>query len=539
MYNAKDRCLEIVLGLTNTYLLEAMEWSKGTENRSPKANSIIARIKNCFSMLNPDGTAATEADLDGYRGNFTPDFYPMRYLLKDPLYQQYPIVLSYLLNHVSNAYIRARVKYVEFSVSLGDLSNETIYHYISPDMAFTGTMTLTKRTNIFLKYCRQYAPIADGVFTYRLLMAFPRGKSKLGRLPKDILRKVVVLSGPAYIFGKVETSKFLTALFGAGTIQNWALGLYKALENDCSTNLIVGADIVGDEDGNPFSPFLHKDILAVPLKFQEKNKRFGIRFYAGENVAKNSSVPLDPFHAELQLNFLTHMNIISFEILQLKDIFLYVGPKNVETYCIRIGHGLAFVEGIESADLINTYMPVKRYNELMELHCGSAEANEEHKKWIEALCDYNDTIKDTYHWLSLTGSEFLECKKFLLTEHICFEVCLTSNNTLLSDLYFMEIGSGDGCRLLIHMLASGYYVLLCTDDDGIWPIHACDEHNKHFSVSHEYCKSICMLQDLSQEQLRKMLIKMIDPPGKTALLDRLLSPLETAMNKSFLHPCGL
>ena len=84
MYNAKDRCLEIVLGLTNTYLLEAMEWSKGTENRSPKANSIIARIKNCFSMLNPDGTAATEADLDGYRGNFTPDFYPMRYLLKDP-----------------------------------------------------------------------------------------------------------------------------------------------------------------------------------------------------------------------------------------------------------------------------------------------------------------------------------------------------------------------------------------------------------------------------------------------------------------------
>ena len=43
----------------------------------------------------------------------------------------------------------------------------------------------------------------------------------------------------------------------------------------------------------------------------------------------------------------------------------------------------------------------------------------------------------------------------------------------------------------------------------------------------------------TQEQLRKMLIKMIDPPGKTALLDRLLSPLETAMNKSFLHPCGL
>ncbi len=63
---------------------------------------------------------------------------------------------------------------------------------------------------------------------------------------------------------------------------------------------------------------------------------------------KPSSVKDESFRRELQLNFATHMNIISFEILTLNDVFFYIGQnfdkRQIKIHNIRIGHGLAFAQ---------------------------------------------------------------------------------------------------------------------------------------------------------------------------------------------------
>ncbi len=48
--------------------------------------------------------------------------------------------------------------------------------------------------------------------------------------------------------------------------------------------------------------------------------------------------------------------------------------------------------------------------------------------------------------LTLTGESFIKCKKFLIEEQICFEVNITSNYTLVSDLHCMQVGSANGRR---------------------------------------------------------------------------------------------
>ncbi len=54
--------------------------------------------------------------------------------------------------------------------------------------------------------------------------------------------------------------------------------------------MCAGANIVWDEDGCPFSPFLHPDILEQLKLFHKHNYCFGIRFHGGENVANKAII---------------------------------------------------------------------------------------------------------------------------------------------------------------------------------------------------------------------------------------------------------
>lgn len=51
------------------------------------------------------------------RGNFTPQFYPRRFEMRDVIVDRHPQVLEVLLNTVLHRYGKAGVGYVEFSVS--------------------------------------------------------------------------------------------------------------------------------------------------------------------------------------------------------------------------------------------------------------------------------------------------------------------------------------------------------------------------------------------------------------------------------------
>ena len=88
-----------------------------------------AHINNAFSMVNPHGTSAENVDFHAFRGNFTPEFYPRRFALKDSLYSQRLDVLAALIHEVLQSYQACLppVKYCEFSVGVGDLTRPWVY----------------------------------------------------------------------------------------------------------------------------------------------------------------------------------------------------------------------------------------------------------------------------------------------------------------------------------------------------------------------------------------------------------------------------
>jgi len=88
----------------------------------PQAFSFVrAKFLNAFSVLNETGAIAAEFSLQQYRGNFSPEFLPRRFVLKDTLYEQDLYILQLLKKWEDRRYRRAGVGYVEFSVSVYDI----------------------------------------------------------------------------------------------------------------------------------------------------------------------------------------------------------------------------------------------------------------------------------------------------------------------------------------------------------------------------------------------------------------------------------
>lgn len=107
VFNARDQKFETRTGITNTDVL----------NQLLKTNAQRTLWANGFVM-----DAARDWDRhESFMKQFTPQFYPRRYILKDDIYEQYPDVLDVLLLHALDRYRQAGVSYVEFSVGHGDL----------------------------------------------------------------------------------------------------------------------------------------------------------------------------------------------------------------------------------------------------------------------------------------------------------------------------------------------------------------------------------------------------------------------------------
>jgi hypothetical protein len=126
IFVARKRQLKKVFGIRNSHLIQLFRF----HDPNKQSTSLLAYIRNAFSMLGRNGKPAEEPDLDAYRGGFTPHFYPNRFKMKDCIYEQRLEVLSILINQVVARYDRAGVQYVEFSLGINDLMNQDVFKHL-------------------------------------------------------------------------------------------------------------------------------------------------------------------------------------------------------------------------------------------------------------------------------------------------------------------------------------------------------------------------------------------------------------------------
>jgi hypothetical protein len=125
VYDFREDHFTTVTGIPCRYIskLVQLEREARTDPRHPQG-CIESMVRNWFSMLEADGDHASLNTVKGiYRGSFTPEFFPMRYSIKDCIYSQEPSVLALLLNHVMIRYRTSGVDYAELSISNKDVLN--------------------------------------------------------------------------------------------------------------------------------------------------------------------------------------------------------------------------------------------------------------------------------------------------------------------------------------------------------------------------------------------------------------------------------
>ena len=505
VYNVRKQQFQLVTGLPNRYLLEVMELSQQHfDNRSHRALAIEAAVKNCFSMLNRDGTAPKMADLSTYRGCFTPKFYPMRFALKDPLYEQYPYILSMLLNSVIARYAKAHVHYVEFSLGISDASRPWMWVYLREDAIWGQPATKTRQSHLppWVEKAGWYNP-RPAQFTYKFLAAFPRTFAKFPvkqsgeymhldewfslsdndreavefkslpleqrrhfvanawphyaimlKMQKQALRgtiPVVEASGEISVHNRSVYDKFIKKMFPAFVCK-------EKLEPLRKNDRVVGLDLVGEEDGFPFSPFLHSAFQSLILLCKKRNPWFGVRLHGGEGVKRGSSCFKYEQSTVTRRNFGSHMSIIHQELVQLLNLTKY-GKKA----CLRVGHGVAF-----SYPGILQISPDETFTRELTVNFPIM------RKWLKCNC-------------------------------VPLELNMTSNNTLLSDMFNNMERITNEKSVLSFFLREGLSVVLSTDDDGVWPIHKCKEHYRHISVLHEFCQAVLSNSITTKTDLHKLI----------------------------------
>ncbi len=98
VWDARTQAFDLVTGLPNTVLLQLMDSSA----------VVMHNIQNAFSILECNGQEVTPETLNALiMDQFTPEFYPRRFSLKDALYEQRLDTLNELLKHVLERYSTA------------------------------------------------------------------------------------------------------------------------------------------------------------------------------------------------------------------------------------------------------------------------------------------------------------------------------------------------------------------------------------------------------------------------------------------------
>jgi hypothetical protein len=508
VFNVRKAKFQPIFGITNENLVKMLEWDTRASRRSQRAQTIIARIRNCFSMLEPNGNQVTQQSLDSFRGKFTPCFYPMRYALKDSIYEQQPIILSYLLNFVSGRYDHAGVGYVEFSLGLGDLANARIYPFLDKDVALPISGNKSKLPSEGpLQYIDAFidwkSDFNEEQFRYAFLAGVPRNRTRVGTKAPTTRRKFMIKYG---IYFAAEVKKAFMSAEEVKESQNdidkflhWLYDDISKIESDLSRIItrmrpegfrssdVVGVDLMSDENGNPFSPFLYSPIRTVLKEFQKRNSNFGIRLHGGENVFRGSSaqnLKKSMTKDILDYNFNIHLLVIATELEAFRKM----------NFKCRIGHGLAFsifLTEKQEGDVPPDMDSLRKCTGQLKDYDSEENTKKLTKNWkledIKKVIKLQELEKELY-----TVVDGWTEKKDQYDRHkmVMFEVNTVSNQTLVLDIFCHKVGTPHADSFIINMLSSGLCISLGTDNDGIWPLNKCKTHNSHWSVAFEYCKAL-------------------------------------------------
>lgn len=297
VWNARKQQLEKRQGLTNSRLVELLS--------SRQSTRLEQALKNCFSMLQLGGEPADDSTIVRlFEGEFDPLFFPMRYALKDSLYEQYLDVLDELLTHVTrDLYEPNGVSYVEFSVGFSDMvDNLAVFRHLYK------FATSTRAQPVEVRY----------------LIGFQRSNSPALSAELKELRE------------KKKTEQQLLDQCFAPTSYNISLTMLGRLQSsmvrsqraaDKLMQVAVGLDYMANEQDHPYCPFGLREFTNFVKKCRiEHNARFGMRYHCGE-------LHVDLRHEPL----LWHMAISSLIVSRiLADI--PSGPVP-----LRIGHGVGFL----------------------------------------------------------------------------------------------------------------------------------------------------------------------------------------------------
>lgn len=163
----------------------------------------------------------------------------------------------------------------------------------------------------------------------------------------------------------------------------------------------------------------------------------------------------------------------------------------------------------------------------IRIHCGeSAPVDKFGKRHMKIL---HEELKSIYAKLSkISKTEFVPlrighgiefCSQvykvefgFIKSKKIPVELNFTSNHYLVGNLA--------GHSVLQKFLKNQIPVIICTDDDGIWPMRKCTRHYDHISVASEICRAIEIDDEITEKDVHNLIknssdyIFFADPPAK-------------------------
>ena len=351
-------------------------------------------------------------------------------------------MLDILLRFQLSKYASEGVNYVEFSVGFGDLVKRPwIFTHLSnptvEDLPFGDT---------------KVPPIPDSiVFFY--LAGFNRRAVKPCL---DLENKHETLSW-AHNVATTSNADILSSQFQEHFSQLRVLKEKFAESREATHAKVptlhdacVGLDFFGDEWRYPHCPFGLPEF--TNFLFDERRQRaghFGFRIHGGELC----------HYDQHDWAFVAHMGVVSCTITKiLKAYETYLGTTRhtkfedvgIEVPPIRIGHGIGF-------------------------DC-----------FLDRLATQ---VADNNSPLAKLEAEVPFALKMLLDHHIPIEVNLTSNRLLQGTTQASneQLFNPD---FLLRCLQKGYRAILCTDNDGIWPIKFATDGSAFSSVPGELMRSI-------------------------------------------------
>eukprot|EP00007_Cunea_sp_BSH-02190019_P005306 CAMPEP_0174246192 /NCGR_PEP_ID=MMETSP0417-20130205/41949_1 /TAXON_ID=242541 /ORGANISM="Mayorella sp, Strain BSH-02190019" /LENGTH=1406 /DNA_ID=CAMNT_0015326045 /DNA_START=84 /DNA_END=4304 /DNA_ORIENTATION=+ len=313
VFNARDQVFEFRQGLTNEQLLGYRKKFK---------IQVDAVLKNCFTMLNPDGSPQADHMVTTYyQGQFTPEFYPRRFALKDDMYSQYLLVLDELLAHVLTRYRESGCGYVEFSVGFNDLiMRPWVFRHLYEVAHREKSVT----TRFLAGFGRHESVPYPGTLEALEEQDDPMSQELVLQLKAGTRAEVDLCLEPALYRRHLVKLDVMRSLFfpkGAGLTKD----KHKAAQKLCE--VVVGLDYLADERDHPFCPFgLPRFIDFVNLCRQQFNGRFGVRYHCGEFALDRS-----------KKEHFVHMQISA------RIITAILTGIDGDATPLRIGHGIAFL----------------------------------------------------------------------------------------------------------------------------------------------------------------------------------------------------